>query len=67
MCNNKVVKKMATITMFDTLTLNEEQARRIISTPPKRLSEPAVFSDIRLSDSEKIAHAAKILASRKCK
>jgi hypothetical protein len=67
MCNNKGVKKMATATVFDTLPLNEEQAQKIISTPPKKLPQATVFNDLTLPESERIAHAAKVLASRKCK
>ena len=67
MCNSKEVKKMATTTMFDTLPLNEEQAQKIIATPPKKLAQSTVFNDLTLPESERIAHAAKVLASRKCK
>ena len=67
MCNSKGVKKMASATMFDTLLLNEEQAQKIISTTPKKLAQPTVFNDLTLPESERIAHAAKVLASRKCK
>lgn len=67
MCNSKEAKKMATATMFETLLLNEEQARKIVSTPVKNLAQSTVFNDLNLPESDRIAHAAKVLASRKCK
>jgi hypothetical protein len=60
-------KNMATSTIHERFTLDEASAQKIISTPRTVLRETNVFNDIKLNTKERIAHAAKILKSRKCK
>ena len=65
--HNKEGDKMATSTLYENFTLNETQAKKILSTPPTKLSEINIFNDIKLNPQERIAHAANILKSRRCK
>lgn len=58
---------MATATMYDTFTLNEERSRQILSTKRTVIRETNVFNDIKVNKTERIANAASILKSRKCK
>lgn len=66
MCDKEDVE-MATETIFQRFTLDEEAAKKIISSPHTKIRHTNVFNDIKLNKSERIAHAAKILNSRKCK
>ncbi|WP_071392746.1 hypothetical protein [Bacillus tuaregi] len=67
MCNKGEDKEMATSTLFDTFVLNQEAAEMIASTPRKKLTEVNVFDDTKLSDKERVAHAASILEAWKRK
>ncbi len=48
-------------------TLNEEEANIIISTPPKKIKQTKVPSDIFMSKNQRISQAANILKSKKWK
>ncbi|MBU9723127.1 MULTISPECIES: hypothetical protein [Bacillaceae] len=50
---------------ISSFTLDEEAAKKIISTPRTILNETDVFNDMRHSKSERIANAKRILDSRK--
>ncbi|MFB6468862.1 hypothetical protein ACE38V_19075 [Cytobacillus sp. Hz8] len=58
---------MATETIFQRFTLDEETSKKIISTPHTKIKQTNVFNDIKLNKSERLANAARILNSRKCK
>ncbi|MEW9053044.1 MAG: hypothetical protein AB2392_17925 [Neobacillus sp.] len=58
---------MATETIFNRYTLNESEAKKIISAPRTTISDSNVFNDVKLNKSDRIANAARILDSRKCK
>lgn len=66
MCEKEDVK-MATETIFERFTLDEEASKKIISSPRTKIRHTNVFNDIKLKKSERIANAARILNSRKCK
>lgn len=59
--------EMATETIFQRFTLDENESRKILSTPRTRINETNVFNDIKLSKKERMANAKRILNSRKCK
>jgi len=65
-CDKEDVE-MATETIFQRFTLDEEASKKIISSPRTKIKHSNVFNDIKLNKSERIANAAKILNSRKCK
>ncbi|MDW0113122.1 hypothetical protein QT711_07980 [Sporosarcina saromensis] len=58
---------MATETIFQRFTLDEEASRKIITTPRTQIRHTNTFNDIKLTKSERIANVAKILNYRKCK
>ncbi|MCU5500348.1 hypothetical protein OCF63_20620 [Bacillus wiedmannii] len=58
---------MATSTLYEKFTLNQSTANKIIKSSVTKLPEINIFNDIKLNTSERIANAAKILKSRKCK
>lgn len=66
MCDKEDVE-MATETIFQRFTLDEEASKKIISSPRTKIRHTNVFNDIKLNKSERIANAARILNSRKCK
>lgn len=59
--------EMATETIFKPFFLDEEAAKNIISSTRTKIKHTNVFNDIKLTDSERIANAKRILNSRKCK
>ena len=59
--------EMATETIYERFTLNEEDSRKIISSPRIKIKESNVLNDIKLTREERLANAARILNSRKCK
>jgi hypothetical protein len=65
LCDNEEEKKLATHALDTTYTLNEREAKKILETPRKRISESNIFNDLKLSRTERIQHAANILNSRK--
>ena len=65
--SDKEEDEMAVLAMNEQFILDEQAARRIISTSPSKLPKSNEFNDLYLSDKERIAHAANILKSRKCK
>lgn len=42
-------------------TLNEEECKLILNTPPIEIKESGVFNDIHLSKEERVEHARRIL------
>lgn len=60
-------KEMATSTLYKKFSLNEEDVQKLISTPIKTIKESNVFNDIKLNEKDRVAHATKIMASRKWK
>ncbi|WP_243290350.1 hypothetical protein [Bacillus sp. FJAT-47783] len=58
---------MATVTSQDRFVINESSAQKILSTPRTVIKESNVFNDIKMNNKERIAHAANVLKSRKCK
>ncbi|WP_132005302.1 hypothetical protein [Mesobacillus foraminis] len=61
-------RDMATATIYDTFTLNEDAIRKIISSPRTKIKESGVFNDLKVSETERLANAQRILNSRrKCK
>jgi hypothetical protein len=66
MCKEEDVE-MATETYNSQFILNEEDSKRIISTPRGKINETKVFNDLKLNKSDRIANASRILSSRKCK
>lgn len=66
MCKEEDVE-MVTETIFERFTLDEEASKKIISSPRTKIRKTNVFNDIKLNKSERIANAARILNSRKCK
>ncbi|MDQ0221433.1 hypothetical protein [Peribacillus cavernae] len=56
---------MAASTLYDTFSINESDAQKIISTPKTKLPESNTFNDLKLKTPDRISHAAKILNSRK--
>lgn len=67
MSDDKEEKEMATEVLEQYFTLNEEEANKILKTPRTIIKENNIFNDIHLTKKERIAHAANILSSRKCK
>lgn len=65
--SDKEENEMVFLAMNEQYILDEQAARRIISTSPIKLPKSNEFNDLYLSDKERIAHAANILKSRKCK
>lgn len=59
--------EMATETIFERFVLDEKATEKIISSPRTKIKQTNVFNDIKLNKSERIANAARILSSRKCK
>ncbi|MCM3732745.1 hypothetical protein M3196_13910 [Fictibacillus nanhaiensis] len=59
--------EMATSTLYEKFTLTEATANKILETSRTILPEINVFNDIKLNEKDRIAHAANILKSRKCK
>ena len=45
--------------------LSEEQVKKILNTEPIKLKELGAFSNIKLSEEERVKQAKKILGSRK--
>ncbi|WLR41556.1 hypothetical protein LC087_11735 [Bacillus carboniphilus] len=66
MCDKEDIQ-MATETIFQRHTLDEEDVNKIISSPRTIIKETNVFNDVKLTQSERIANAERILKSRKCK
>lgn len=66
MCKEEDLE-MATETIFGKFSLDEEASNKIISSPRTKIKPTNVFNDIKLNKSERIANAARILNSRKCK
>lgn len=66
MCDKEDVE-MASETIFQPFTLDEEATKKIISAPRTKIRQTNVFNDIKLNKSDRIANAARILNSRKCK
>lgn len=60
-------KEMATSTLYKKFSLNEEEVQKLISTPIKTIKESYIFNDIELNEKDRVAHATKIMASRKWK
>ena len=58
---------MAVSALTEQYVLDEKAAKKIVSTPPVKLSKSNVFNDLDLIDEERIAHAYNILKSRKCR
>lgn len=67
MSDDKGEKDMATEVLEREYTLNEQEASKILNTPRTIIKEINIFNDIYLAKNERIAHAANILKSRKCK
>jgi hypothetical protein len=65
--SNREDFEMATETIYERFTLNEEDSRKIISSPRTKIKESNVLNDIKLTREERLANAARILNSRKCK
>lgn len=67
MCKSKEEEDMdmATKAIETNFTLNQSETMKIISTPKRVIKESDVFNDIKLSQVNKIKHAASILKSRK--
>lgn len=59
--------KMATSTLYEKFTLTEVTANKILEASRTILPEINLFNDIKLNETDRIAHAANILKSRKCK
>ncbi|HHW37974.1 MAG TPA: hypothetical protein GXX18_12135 [Bacillales bacterium] len=59
--------EMATETIYERFTIDENESRKIISTPRTKINETNVFNDIKLNRKERMANARRILNSRKCK
>jgi hypothetical protein len=66
MCKKEDVE-MATETIFKPFTLDEKASKKIISSPRTKIRQTNVFNDIKLNKTERIANAARILHSRKCR
>lgn len=60
-------KDMATETILKPFYLDEEMAKKIISAPRTVIKESGVYNDLKVSKSERLANAKRILNSRKCK
>ncbi len=67
MRRRKGEKEVATVTSQDRFVINESSAQKILSTPRTVIKESNVFNDIKMNNKERIAHAANVLKSRKCK
>jgi hypothetical protein len=65
-CKKEEVE-MATETINNRFTLNEEESKKIIASPRTKIKESNVLNDIKLNKSERIANASRILNSRKCR
>lgn len=66
MCNKEDIE-MASEIIYRPFSLNEEACKKMISSSRTKIKESNVFNDLNLNKSERIAHAARILNSRKCK
>ncbi|GAA0607836.1 hypothetical protein GCM10009001_26470 [Virgibacillus siamensis] len=58
---------MPVLSLTEQYILDEQAAKKIISTSPITLRKSDEFNDLYLSDKERIAYASNILKSRKCK
>lgn len=67
MDDDKEEKKMAVLELAEQYALEEQAAKKIISTLPVKLLQNDVFNDLDLNDKERTAHARSILKGRKCK
>lgn len=66
MCENKEEEKdMATKALETNFTLNQSEAMEILGAPRRTIKESDIFNDIKLSQANKVKHAASILKSRK--
>lgn len=65
MGNNKEEAVMAGLKLMEQHSLNEQSAKKILSTSTVKLPKSNEFNDIYLSDEEAISHAAEIIKSRK--
>lgn len=58
-------KEMSTETLTDYYTLNEQEAKKIICSPIKKIKPTNVKHDFMLSEDKRIAQARKILDSHR--
>ena len=60
--------EMATETIFKPFVLDEDAIRKIISSPRTKIKESGIYNDLKVSESERLENAKRILNSRrKCK
>lgn len=59
--------EMATETIYERFTIDENESRKIISTPSTKINETNVFNDTKLNRKERMANARRIINSRKYK
>lgn len=65
--DDKEEENMAVLELTEQYILEEQAARRIISTLPVKLPQNDVFNDLNLNDKERTAYARSILKGRTCK
>jgi hypothetical protein len=58
---------MATETIYKRFSINKKEAEAIVSSPRSLIKRTNIFSDVKLTESEKINLAKRVLKSRKCK
>lgn len=67
MNDDKEEEKMAVLELTEQYILEEQAARKIISTLPVKLPQNDVFNDLDLKDIERTTHARSILKGRTCR
>ena len=67
MGDDKEEEKMAVLELTEQYVLEEQAAKKIISTLPVKLPQNDVFNDLDLNDRERKMHARSILKGRTCK
>lgn len=59
--------KMTTETVSQQYTLDEDDSRKIISSPRTVIKSTGVFNDLKLNKTDRIQNAERILNKRRCK
>jgi hypothetical protein len=58
---------MSALALNERYILDEEAAKKILTTPAVKLPKSNEFNDLYLSDKERIAHALNVIKGRKCR
>ncbi|CAN7551284.1 hypothetical protein [Rossellomorea sp. LjRoot5] len=58
---------MTTETVSQQYTLDEDDSRKIISSPRTVIKSTGVFNDLKLNKTDRIQNAERILNKRRCK